>query len=531
MESFLVTATPPTPNGDLHVGHLSGPFLAADVFCRFQRMRGNRSVYATGSDDHQSYVLTRAEREERDPVRLADDYAEQIQATLRSAGVQVDRFSRALGDPAHRETVEEMFRALVERGFVVRKRHRALRCGTCDRLLFEGFVRGWCPRCGVETPGHLCEMCGWVNDPGDLIEPICSFCHGETESVEWEGLFLPLEAHRRRLEGFWATRTSWRPHLRAYCEAMLAQPLPEYPVSHPGGWGIPVPVDGFGHQVVNVWLEMYAGHVHAARSTAGLGGAAGAPDFTLVQFLGHDNSFYNAVLHTAVSLALGGDWPVPEHVITNEFYFLEGRKFSTSRNHVVPGRDAVAMAGPDCFRYHLARTNPERWQTSFSPKELLATGRDEIRGVWAVAVEELQRLAASGPSGGEARGSDLRLTALLDGGREDLERCYGLDGFSLRRASSILLDLAAAGRDFATRALEAEPGPVAVSRSTDAAVFLRTLCLLAAPLLPGLSQEAWERAGGPGKVAEEPWPGRSPTLRPGGRRRTASGPSVGSGVR
>jgi methionyl-tRNA synthetase len=508
MAAFFVTATPPTPNGDLHVGHLSGPFLAADVFSRFQRMRGNRSVFATGSDDHQSYVLTTAEREERRPVQVADDYAERIQATLRSAGIQVDRFTRALGDPAYRETVEGMFRALVERGLVVRKRHRALCCEACDRLLFEGFVRGWCPRCGVETPGHLCETCGWVNDPGDLIDPVCSLCRGQTQSVEWEGLFLPLEAHRRRLGDFWATRTSWRPHLRAYCEAMLAQPLPDYPVSHPGGWGIPVPVEGFGHQVINVWLEMYAGHVHAARAVAGLNGTAGAPDFTLVQFLGHDNSFYNAVLHTAVSLALGGDWPVPEHVIANEFYFLEGRKFSTSRNHVVSGRDAVAMVGVDSFRYHLARTNPERWQTSFSPEELVATDRGEIEGVWAVAAEELSRLAEGAPSREGEGEPDLRLMALLDGAREDLERCYGLDGFSLRRASSTLLDLASAGKDFATRTLEAEPGPVAVSRSADAAAFLRSFALLAAPLLPGLGQEIWEGRGLPGEVAEAPWPGR-----------------------
>jgi len=504
--TYFVTATPPTPNGDLHVGHLSGPFLAADVFSRFQRMRGNRSVFATGSDDHQSYVLTAAQREGRDPARLADDYAERIQGTLRAAGIRVDRFTRALGDPVYRGVVQGFFGELVERGLVVRKRHRVLRCEDCERLLFEGFARGWCPRCGAETPGHLCEMCGWVNDPADLVEPTCSLCRGATRTVEWEGLFLPLEPHRRRLEGFWATRTSWRPHLLAYCEAMLAQPLPDYPVSHPSGWGVPVPVEGLGQQVINVWLEMYAGHVHAARTTAGFEGSPGSPGFTLVQFLGHDNSFYNAVLHTAVALALGGDWPVPEHVITNEFYFLEGRKFSTSRNHVVPGRDAVAMVGPDSLRCHLARTNPERWQTSFSPEALVATDRDEVQGVWTGAIEALLRLAESPLAGEGEPVPDLRFAALFAGAREDLERCYDLDAFSLRRASAVLLELAMAGGDFASRALKSEPGPVPISKSADAAFFLRGLALLAAPLLPGLSQEIWERLGNSGEVAEEAWP-------------------------
>jgi methionyl-tRNA synthetase len=506
VETFLVTTTPPTPNGDLHVGHLSGPFLAADVFSRFQRMRGNRSVFATGSDDHQTYVLTAAERQERDPVELADAYAGQIQTTLEAASIRVDRFIRALGDPAYHEIVQDLFSELVEKGFVVRKRHPILCCEACERLLFEGFVRGSCPRCGEETPGHLCEMCGWVNDPGDLIEPVCSLCEGVPRSAEREALFLPLEPHRERLEGFWATRTSWRPHLKSFCEAMLAQPLPDYPVSYPSGWGVPVPGDAPGREVVNVWLEMYAGHVHAAGTTTGLLEAQQPDGLTLVQFFGHDNSFYNAVLHTAVSLALGGSWPVPEHLIANEFYFLEGRKFSTSRNHVVSGRDAVAMVGPDSLRYHLARSNPERWQTSFSPEALLETDQREVQTVWTVAIEELLRLARGVPAVAAARPSDLRLAALLEGAREDLERCYGLAGFSLRQASTVLFELALAGGDFATRALRAESASVPFSRSWDAAIFLRSLALFAAPLLPGLSQRIWEGLDQGGEVAEAPWP-------------------------
>jgi methionyl-tRNA synthetase len=503
VETFLVTATPPTPNGDLHVGHLSGPFLAADVFSRFQRMRGRRSVFATGSDDHQTYVPTTAAREESDPAALADAYTKQIQATLEAADIRVDCFARALGNAAHREVTQALFGELVNKGIFVRKRRAALRCDACERSLFEGFVRGWCPRCGEETPGHLCEMCGWVNDPVDLVEPTCSLCHGAPRAVEREGFFLPLERHRRRLEGFWSTRTTWRPHLLALCEEMLAQPLPEYPVSYPGGWGVPVPAGGLDREVVNVWLEMYAGHVLAGRASVGAGEAS---SFTLVQFLGHDNSFYNAVLHPTVALALGNGWPLPEHLVTNEFYFLGDRKFSTSRKHTIPGQEAVAMVGPDCLRFHLARSNPERWQTAFSQDALLETERREIRGVWTSAIGELHGLARQALADRPARASDLRIAGLLEGARSDLERYYDLAGFSLRRASAVLLDLAMAGGDFARRDPGAKPAAVSSSKPADAAILLRSLALFSAPLLPRLSQEIWERLNAKGKVADQPWP-------------------------
>lgn len=506
MKTFLVTATPPTPNGDLHVGHLSGPFLAADVFSRYQRMRGEKVVFATGSDDHQSYVHATAAREGKDPVAVADDFTERIQVTLRTADIEVDHFGRALGNACHRKLVRRLFRALVDSGCVTRKRHPALYCRFCERLLFEGFVRGWCPRCGEETPGHLCEMCGWVNDPIDLVEPTCNLCRGVPGTVEREGLYLPLEPHRGRLEDFWSTRATWRPHLMAFCEAMLAKPLPEYPVSHPGRWGIQVPSEGVGQQVVNVWLEMYAGHIVAGRATEVLEDPPTLDAPTIVQFLGHDNSFYNAVLHAAVSLALDESWPTPEHLITNEFYFLEDRKFSTSRNHAISGQDALAMVGSDCLRFHLARSNPERWQTNFSRDALIETEQREIQGIWTAAIRELQDQVRQVPSEQEPPACDLRVAGLIQGATSDLERCYGLGGFSLRQASSILLELAAAAVDFSRRASNAKPGPVPRPTAGDAAALLRSLALLSAPLVPSLSQEIWRSLGAKDEVTKKPWP-------------------------
>jgi methionyl-tRNA synthetase len=350
-------------------------------------------------------------------------------------------------------------------------------------------------------------MCGRVNDPINLIEPICSYCLAKPSAVERDGLFLPLESHRENLENYWASRTTWRPHLKMLCESMLSTELPEYPVSFPGRWGVPVPIDGFDQQVVNVWLEMYAGHLDAIRRSKQIAdpGMPQVGDATLVQFLGHDNSFFNAVLHPVISLALGNNWPVPQYLITNEFYFLEGKKFSTSRNHTLLGRDALALVSADALRYHLARTNPERWQADFSRDALIRTDHDELEGTWASAIETLFRLAQNTSTAERAGESDLLARSLIQGTATDLERFYGVESFSLRRASVTLLEFVTACGEYAVRALQTPSSPVSASRSPDAAALLKALALLTAPLMPSLGQEIWKRLGLSGHVSDQRW--------------------------
>jgi methionyl-tRNA synthetase len=292
METYLVTATPPTPNGDLHVGHLSGPYLGADVFARYRRLRGDRAVYLCSSDDHQSYVMTTAARLGRDPAELARHYSEVIQATLRAADVRLDHFTRALGNEPHVARVRRTFRELWDAGVLVERTRPALRCEPCGRHLFESFARGRCPACGEEAAGNLCEACGRVNDPVELVEPVCGFCRRPAMRGEYRGIFLPLERFRARLAAFYTGCDTWRPHLRALCEWLVSRPLPDYPVSYPSPWGIRVPVEGFEDHAINVWFEMFPGHVETTRAwaEAGGGGADAAERLwgggaTVVQFL------------------------------------------------------------------------------------------------------------------------------------------------------------------------------------------------------------------------------------------------------
>jgi methionyl-tRNA synthetase len=537
MHTHLVTATPPTPNGDLHVGHLSGPFLAADVYTRYRRLRGDRAVYLCSSDDHQSYVMTTAARLGRDPAELAAQYAGTIQQTLEAARIRVDRFTRALGNPAHVRAVQAFFRDLWDRGVLTAGRRPALHCAACDRYLFESFAKGTCPDCGEAAAGNLCEACGRVGDPVALLQARCGFCGRPADLSEYSGIFFPLERWREPLERFYAERTSWRPHLGALCEALLSRPLPQYPVSYPSPWGIRVPVEGFGDQAINVWLEMFPGHVETTRAWAeGVGEPPDTADrlwggdATVVQFLGYDNSFFNAVLHVAAALASEGRYAPAEHIVTNEFYLLDGAKFSTSRGHAVWGAEILSAVEPDGLRWHLARTNPEHTQTNFTFRSYAARVEAELGGWNATLGRAFRLFEEAGGAVPAAAEPDLDARGVLGLCLQRLERTYDVHGFSLRQASATLEDLREGIHRYAERTELLAGDSLHLRRLASLGWLLRGLSIAAAPLLPdfsgrlavALGEDAapahWEHAARPrGNAtrsrAPETWFRPLPTLR------------------
>ncbi|MGW8400674.1 class I tRNA ligase family protein [Streptomyces lydicus] len=486
--SFLVTATPPTTNGDLHLGHLSGPYLAADVFSRAQRMLGHTALYVTGGDDHQSYVVTTARRLGVEPTELAARCNRDIRETLRLANIAVDAFTTP--DQAYRAHVRDFFAQLHRAGRLARRTWTFPYDPATGHHLLEGFTTGYCPDCLAETCGAICETCGHPNEPATLLyqAPSGAAEQAVTEPRRTNILVLPLEGYRDRFEAYYTRhRATMRPHVLRFVEEMLARPLPDFPVSYPADWGIPVPVDGFPGQVLNVWAEMLPGLTHmAATAGAGLAPDRPAPDLEahnsgdeLVQFLGYDNTFYFAFAHLGLRFA-HGSLTEPAAIITNEFLHLEGAKFSTSRGHLIWARDLVTKHGADAVRFHLALSNPEHQPADFSERDFLSTVDTRLQRPLAALHTALTAYDRPAPP-------DPTTTEVLDRYRDRMQRAYSLETFSLRQAAETTAHLLAllAGR-----------------ATTDPALALhglRALATWAAPLLPGLAGELRERYGTTGQ--------------------------------
>lgn len=440
-----ITATPPTPNGELHVGHMAGPYLAGDVLRRFLAREGRAVRFTTGLDDYQSYVPVRALRENRKAEEAADDYGDRIMTAWCSAGAVFDRIVRPRTDTGYELFVQRFFQWLYDDGAIVARTRPLPYCVLCERWLYEAYVVGGCPHCGSSSNGNACEPCGCPNECGDLVDPRCTTCDAAAELRDCERLFLPLAPFEERLRAFWAG-VSMPPHLRALVETMADAGLPEIAVSHPGSWGLPVPVAGFTDQRIYVWFEMAPGYL----LEYDVGGTT--PQTGPVQFFGFDNGYFHAVLFPAMFLAYDPAIPLPRAFIVNEFYRLEGRKFSTSRQHAVWALEALAEFGADALRYHVFADRPNGRQTSFERGDL-AAACDHLHTTWngwlarlfaAVADECGGVVPSVPPSGPEWTVLKGRLARIL----VELREAYSVAGFDPRRTVALLDEVVRLVTDF-----------------------------------------------------------------------------------
>lgn len=441
---LLVISPAPTANGDLHLGHIAGPFLAADVFTRHARATGHDVVLATGAQDTPTYVVTTARRLGVPPRELATRSAHQVAATLDALGIAVDGFTG--DDDRFVKAVVDFFDRLHSAGRLRLKRVAFPYSARTGEYLMDGHVRGGCPVCLAQGCAGLCEGCGHPVAAGELIDPVSTADPDDPlELREVEVLVLPLEEYRERLRDYHARiAPSLRPHMAQAVAEMLARPLPDYPVTYPTSWGIPAPFPEVRGQVINPNAEPAAWSMHAAALGAERRGAvlagedelflAGA-DPRVVYFLGFDNTYPFAMSMVAMLLAHGDRYALPECFLTNEFYELENEKFSTSRGHVVWGRDLAAEVPRDLIRFHLAATSPEHQRTDFSRAALERVTAARLVGPWNRVAAKAESFVGAGvlPVSERSRSAAARIA-------ERFAACYELPGFSLTRAATTLAE-------------------------------------------------------------------------------------------
>lgn len=505
----LITATPPTPNGDLHIGHLSGPYLAADIHRRYQRLRGRPAYYLSGIDDHQSYVAYKGQQIGKSAREAADEFGQAMHATMRAAHAEPDLVAFPKHSELHTRQVLEVFNRLWEKGHLEAREAPSLHCEACDRYLYEVYVRGQCPHCGAGCCGNACEDCGRPNDCHDLVEPRCNVCGAEPVVRTTRRLYFPLGRWKDQLERY-LEGVEMNTHLRSLCDAMLVDGLPEICFSHVSEWGIPIPFEGFEGQVFYVWAEMAAGYLAATEELArGLEGVESWRDFwcgdaEIVQFFGFDNGYFHTLLFPAIYFAYDEAIEPPGAFVMNEFYRLDGLKFSTSRLHLIWGRDLIAEVPLDAVRFFLSHTAPETEQTNFTRENLRAVVEQElIEGIGGWLEPLFARLAEE--FGGTVPGTGLwtrpqeRFYARLRELQAQAARTYEAPSFSLQRATRTVSEIAREARRFASdeahfRPLEGRSDERRTSIALELAAA-RSLALAALPVMPDFASRLWSDLG------------------------------------
>ncbi|MEU6440361.1 class I tRNA ligase family protein [Streptomyces sp. NPDC047046] len=354
-----VFCPPPTPNGGLHLGHLAGPYVRADLFARALRSMGRDARYITGTDDHQSYLPVMARQTGAAPTGVAAAEGDAIIRTLHSADVRPDRLTRPASDSEHTQRIGAWFESLLTSPAVERRTEPTAYCATCDLSLFQAFVRGNCPSCAASSVGEICEACTRPNQAVELTGPSCRICGTPATVRDETALWLRLDHYTDDVRAF-LDRAELSPDLRDAMNRLLAAPdgLAPYRLTRTTTWGVPCDDPA---QRLDPWADLALTFLDAARQEEQTEGPA-----TTVLFLGLDNAYYYAVLLPALALATGAAELLPTSYVTNQFLQLDGEKFSTSRGHAVWADDALAGSDSDAVRAALLRAAPEGRPASMS---------------------------------------------------------------------------------------------------------------------------------------------------------------------
>ena len=393
-ETIFIGVAWPYANGPLHQGQMVGSFLPADVFARYHRLRGDRVLMVSGSDQHGTPITVRAEQEGRSPQEVVDGFHQSFLQSLDWLGISMDLFTTT-GTDNHRETVQAIFLKLLNQGDIYKDDMLLLYCPTDRRYLPDRYVEGTCPHCNYEQArGDECEQCSRALDGAELIDPRCKLCGTTPEPRESEHYFLRLSVFSDRLREWMSGQDHWRKHVMNFSLGMLTEGLRDRAITRDLDWGIPVPTDEMGSDKrIYVWFETVIGYFSAAKEWAQRRGEPDAwrefwqnPDCRSYYFIGKDNIFVHTLSWPATILGYGdaeGDHlNLPYDVPANHYNNVAGRKASASRNQAIWIQDLIGRYDPDSVRYYLCATMPETSDSDFTWQDFVARNNNELVATW-----------------------------------------------------------------------------------------------------------------------------------------------------
>ena len=383
-ERILIAVAWPYANGSLHLGHLAGCYLPADIFARYHRMKGNHVLMVSGSDQHGTPITIRAYEEGLDPQQVVDKYHAEFLDTWQRMGISFDLFTTT-GTENHRQVVQQLFLTLLEKGYIYKDIMLLPYSTQSGRFLPDRYVEGTCPHCGyVKARGDQCDSCGKTLNPTDLINPRSLIGGGELEFRHSEHFFLRLTAFQDRLLNWTLKQHHWRPNVLNFTRRYLQDGVKDRAITRDIIWGVPIPVEGYDDKRIYVWFEAVTGYLSATKEWSQRQGRPEdwelffrEPDTKAYYFIGKDNIPFHTIIWPAMLMG-DGTLNLPYDVPANEFLNLEDSKFSTSRNWAVWLPDYLERFEPDQLRYVLSAIMPETSDSNFSWSDFVRRNNQEL---------------------------------------------------------------------------------------------------------------------------------------------------------
>ncbi|HWO72093.1 MAG TPA: methionine--tRNA ligase [Dehalococcoidia bacterium] len=425
-ESILIGVAWPFPNGPLHLGQIAGAYLPPDIFARYHRTAGNRVIMVSGTDQHGTPIIVRAEREGKTPQEVVDHFHAEYLRCWDDLGISFDCYT-STGTRNHIETAQAFFLRLYEKGDIYKGTMELTFCEQEQRFLPDRYVEGTCPYCGYEgARGDQCDNCGRTLDPIELINPRCSRDGSVPVRRESEHFFLRLSAYNDRLkEWLRHGKEHWRRPVLNFSLGVLNEGLKDRAITRDLTWGVPIPLPGYEDKRIYVWFENVIGYLSAAKEWAQRQGTPDAwkdfwedPAAKIYYFVGKDNIWFHTLSWPAMVMSHGG-LNQPYDVPANQYLNFRGGKASTSRGTAPFLPDYLERYDPDAIRYYLAAIMPETSDSEFSEEDLVRRNNDELVSTWGNLVNRVltmtfRNFGGRVPEPGPLRPADEALLAQGD---------------------------------------------------------------------------------------------------------------------
>ena len=451
----LVTAALPYANGGVHIGHLAGVYVPADIYVRYLRLRKRDVLFICGSDEHGVPVTIRARKENCTPQQVVDRYHKLIKESFEGFGISFDAYGRTTSE-THRQTASDFFRTLYDKGEFVEKESEQYYDEEAHTFLADRYITGECPHCHSEGAyGDQCEKCGTALSPTELINPKSAVSGAKPVLRKTRHWYLPLDKHQQWLEP-WITEQhkEWRSNVMGQCKSWFDMGLQPRAVSRDLDWGIPVPVEGADGKVLYVWFDAPIGYISNTKELLPNDWEKWwkDKDTRLIHFIGKDNIVFHCIVFPAM-LKAEGSYILPDNVPANEFLNLEDNKISTSRNWAV-WLDEYLLDFPgkqDVLRYVLTANAPETKDNNFTWRDFQARNNNELVAVYGNFVNRALQLTKKYyggrvPEQGELTDYDLQTIEEFKGVKAEVERL--IEGFRFRDAQKEAMNLARIGNKY-----------------------------------------------------------------------------------
>jgi methionyl-tRNA synthetase len=501
-----ITSALPYANGPVHIGHLAGVYVPADIYARYLRMKGEEVLFIGGSDEHGVPITIKAKKEGITPQDVVDRYHNIIKKSFEEFGISFDIYSRTTSK-THAETASDFFLKLYNKGEFIEKSSEQYYDEEAKQFLADRYITGTCPHCKSEGAyGDQCEACGTSLSPLDLIHPKSTISGSKPVLKETKHWYLPLDKHEGWLrEWILDGHKEWKSNVYGQCKSWLDMGLQPRAVSRDLDWGIPVPVEGAEGKVLYVWFDAPIGYISNTKELLPNDWEKWwkAPDTKLVHFIGKDNIVFHCIVFPAM-LKAEGSFILPENVPANEFLNLEGDKISTSRNWAVWLHEYLAdfPGKQDVLRYALTASAPETKDNDFTWKDFQARNNNELVAIFGNFVNRALVLthkyfAGKVPERGELTDFDRETISQMSESIAQLSKL--LDKYHFRDAQKEAMNLARIGNKYLA---DTEPWKLAKTDMSRVATIMNIALQLCAnlsiafePFLPFSAKKLREMLG------------------------------------